>query len=562
MDKDKALARKGESRLFLLPSYRLANIGQDDKLDLPESEVERYELPAHVAGWVLYILLAMILCGLLWAAWAQVDVVAEAPGKVIPQGDVKVIAPSGDGIVEQILVKEGQQVRQGDSLLVLDAVPYASDVAKLTKELEINDAETAQHKAAVIALTAATAHPDKLPEIPVKIADVSQIMSSLHDSFTSFHEQSGDYSLTASMEQSPERLTLSKRLDDMLAEKASRTKSLTSRRLELHEAEIGKSAELHEKKAELENSKLELNKLESILAKSRQQESSYKSVFEQGAVSLVDYLNIQKQVVESEREIIKQQSHIDDLKHQIKIETSALNQLKSKSKADASQLEGELKRLSSDVGTVRIQIRDSERKKIIAQSAYEGALSRAQACLAKEQDEVSQHDRQHSKIAAQLDSAKHILDQAVLKSGTDGTVTAITTKGKGEIVRRGQQLMTLVPANSSLLIEARVSNKDIGFVEKGQRAKLKLAAFPFQDYGVIEGTVSEVEVHPKQEPEKDKESFYLVRVIPSRTWIKAKGRKVPFVSGMEVTTEIVLRRRSVLVMMIDPLKTLADTKWN
>lgn len=562
MNKIKALIRQSEAKLFLLPADRLSHVGKEDSERELSAEVERYELPANIAGWLLYVLVGMVIIGIAWAAWAQVDVVAQAPGKVIPKGDVKVVAPAGDGIVDLIFVKEGQHVRPGDNLLALDTVPYLSEVTKLSKELEIADAETAQHKAAYTALKLAIEHPEKLPETPVKLADVSQAITSLHDSFTSFHEQSGDYSLSASMEQTPDRLSLMRRLNDHMAEKKSKENALVSRRLEFELAQAGKQTEIKAKKDELTSAKLELKKLESILAKSRQQESAYKSVLDQGAVSLVDYLNISKQAEAAERELIKQQAHIDNLKDQIQMAISGLSQLKSKSTADLSQLQGDIKRISSEIGSVQIQVRDSERKKVMAQSSYESALSRAKAALGKEQEEVAQHERQHGKIASQIDSAKHLLDQAVLKSPADGTVTAITTKGKGEVVRRGQPLMTVVPANSSLLIEARLSNKDVGFVEKGQHAKLKLAAFPFQDYGVVDGTVSEIELHAKFEQEKDKESYYLVRIAPSRTWVKAKGRQIPFVSGMEVTSEIVLRRRSVLTMLIDPLKTLADAKWN
>jgi hemolysin D len=67
---------------------------------------------------------------------------------------------------------------------------------------------------------------------------------------------------------------------------------------------------------------------------------------------------------------------------------------------------------------------------------------------------------------------------------------AVTTIG--QVVTTGQSLMTIVPLDSPIEIEAMIQNKDIGFVEPGQPAVVKVESFPFTRYGTIDGTVLKV----------------------------------------------------------------------
>jgi hemolysin D len=62
----------------------------------------------------------------------------------------------------------------------------------------------------------------------------------------------------------------------------------------------------------------------------------------------------------------------------------------------------------------------------------------------------------------------------------------------GEVVASGQSLLTIVPLVSPIEVEAMIANGDIGFVEPGQTAVVKVEAFPFTRYGTVEGRVAKV----------------------------------------------------------------------
>ena len=83
---------------------------------------------------LLWIIMALLTASVLWACWAQIDIIATAQGKLVPSGQVKVIQPLETGVVKTIFVKEGQQVKQGDKLIALDGTSSQADSDRLQNE--------------------------------------------------------------------------------------------------------------------------------------------------------------------------------------------------------------------------------------------------------------------------------------------------------------------------------------------------------------------------------------------------------------------------------------------
>ncbi len=81
--------------------------------------------PSPFARAMLYLLLLLVFLLLIWAAFGRLDIVATAEGKLIPQTYVKIVQPSEQGLIREILVSEGQQVKSGQVLMRLD--PTLSD---------------------------------------------------------------------------------------------------------------------------------------------------------------------------------------------------------------------------------------------------------------------------------------------------------------------------------------------------------------------------------------------------------------------------------------------------
>src|SRR5207253_4966176 len=90
--------------------------------------------PAPLAGWMLRLLIALFAGVILWATFGQLDIVAVADGKLVPSSYLKIVQPAEQGIVKEILVKEGEAVREGQVLVRMDPVLTDADVKSIQAE--------------------------------------------------------------------------------------------------------------------------------------------------------------------------------------------------------------------------------------------------------------------------------------------------------------------------------------------------------------------------------------------------------------------------------------------
>ena len=100
----------------------------------PELQRLEREAPHPLGRAVLWTLLALLAGVLAWAAFGRLDIVAVAEGKLVPQGFLKIVQPAEQGIVREILVREGQAVKAGQALMRMDAVLSDADVKTLRAE--------------------------------------------------------------------------------------------------------------------------------------------------------------------------------------------------------------------------------------------------------------------------------------------------------------------------------------------------------------------------------------------------------------------------------------------
>ena len=119
------------------------------------------------------------------------------------------------------------------------------------------------------------------------------------------------------------------------------------------------------------------------------------------------------------------------------------------------------------------------------------------------------------------------------------------------MLTQGQTALVIVPADTNLEVEALLLNKDIGFVEAGQRAVVKFETFNFTRYGYLEGTV----LHVSRDAIEDKAFglVYAARIALDAQEMMIDGRRTPLSSGMTVTAEIKTDRRSIADFIIAPM---------
>lgn len=142
-------------------------------------------------------------------------------------------------------------------------------------------------------------------------------------------------------------------------------------------------------------------------------------------------------------------------------------------------------------------------------------------------------------------------DLLELRAPVDGTVQQLAVHTEGGVVTEAQPLLVIVPANERLEIDAMVENKDIGFINKGQTAEVKVEAFPFTRYGILHGKVVNVSLDAIADEKRG--LLYQTRVLLDQTSIGVEGKQVPLVPGMAVSVEIKTGKRRVIDYFLSPV---------
>ncbi len=131
-----------------------------------------------------------------------------------------------------------------------------------------------------------------------------------------------------------------------------------------------------------------------------------------------------------------------------------------------------------------------------------------------------------------------------------GTVQQLEVYTIGGVVQGAQPLMKIVPKEDHIEVVAKIENRDVGFVEVGQLAAVKVDAFDYAKFGFIQGKV----INISQDAVKDEKRglLYSLTIALDRSSIMVKGHEVPLTAGMTVTADIKTGSRRVIEYFLSP----------
>jgi hemolysin D len=417
---------------------------------------------------------AIFLLALAWAYLGEIDIIASAPGKIIPSGRTKVIQPFETGVVRAIHVRDGQSVKAGDVLIELDPTMNEAERNHLQSDLFAAQLDGARLRAALSGNADPVAEflpPDGAP--PSLIAVQRRFL----------------------LQQTAEHRAKLAALDRQKAQK------------EAERATIGAT----------------INKLQATIPILQQRTDIRRILFDHLTGSRAAYLEILQALTESQQDLEVQRSRYN---------------------------EGE---------------------------AAVAAIVEARAQTAAEYErtlygELVEAERKAAGLSEDLVKAEQRTKLQMLTAPVDGTVQQLAVHTLGGVVTPAQALLMVVPTDLHLEIEAMVSNRDIGFVQVGQHAEIKVDTFNFTRYGLLRGDVLSVSqdaiTHDKPEDKsgaggqgaqttssepKGQELIYAARIALDRTQMQVDERLVNLSPGMAVTVEIKTGSRRVITYLLSPL---------
>lgn len=437
-----------------------------------------------------------------WAWFGKIEEVSNAQGELVPQGETYKVEPTEIGKVNRIAVEEGQEVQAGQILLEFDTELVRQEVGRLQQMIQAYRTELTQKQTLL----------EKL---------VLEAKSSAAMAQAEFSAQQSAIAL-------------------------AQEKVITLRRL-LQQQQTEATA-YQNKQARLQPisnlSQEQHSQLEAELQARQERLARLKPLAEQGAISQEYVFQAEQSLLETEKQIT--QSQVQEITH-------AAEQI---FQADQSMRELEA-RITSNQGELAAAVKDVER--------LQAELVRKQAEAERTQLEAQQKIKQLELELAQVESkigdtqnllatAQTKLKQKSLKAPIDGIVYALNIDNPGRVLEPGETVLEIAPHGVPLVLSAMIPIQKTGFIREGMPVQIKLDAYPYQDYGMISGTINSISVDAKSHRELG--AVYQLEVALERRYITDNQQRIDFKPGQTATADIIIRRRRIIDVWLEPIRKL------
>lgn len=393
----------------------------------------------------------------IWMSLAELDISVTAQGQVVPSSRVQQIQSLEGGIIEAVLVREGQLVTKGELLVRLADVAYNSELGEVQEKYWSLLASIARLEAEAS---------DTEPQFPREVEE---------NAFPLIAKQRA--------------LWRSRRLaQDSMGETAQQ--QLRQRQRELEEARSNVLSQQRSQGIVQERMGIE--------------EQLYRS----GAGSRSDYLSTQQEL-----------SRINGELSAARITVSRLNAAVSEAQANLQQVK--------------------------------------RSYLAEVNQELEQVRTEASSLNAIQTGRKDRVNRRELRAPKDGVVNRLFINTEGGVAQAGDIIMEIVPVEDNMVVRAKVNPKDIGFLQNGQAALLRVTAFDSSIYGALNGTVKRVGADAILE--KNEDPYFEVLIETEENYKGGNGEPLNISPGMTVDTNIKTGKRTLLEYMLKPIVKTFDS---
>ncbi|WP_019625184.1 HlyD family type I secretion periplasmic adaptor subunit [Thioalkalivibrio sp. ALJT] len=182
----------------------------------------------------------------------------------------------------------------------------------------------------------------------------------------------------------------------------------------------------------------------------------------------------------------------------------------------------------------------------------DGFLVRAREELAETRTEVAA-------LRSALRGHQDALERLVLRSPVQGRVQSIELQTLGGVVSPNGKIMEIVPQDEELVVEARISPRDIAHVHPGQPAQVEITAYDASRYGKLQGIVTDISPDTVRDEVNPEEVYYLVTLeLEGASLETATGRVVEIATGMIARVDIKTGERTILEYLLTPLNRASD----
>ncbi|OUL30833.1 HlyD family efflux transporter periplasmic adaptor subunit [Nostoc sp. 106C] len=455
-------------------------------------------LPKRWTHSLLYFLIGFAAISLPWTMLSKVDETGSARGRIEPKGAAQKLDSAVAGSVTAVKVKEGQTVAAGQVLVELETGVLRTELQQARAKLEGQQNRLMQLELLKnqLELSIRVQEQQNQSQELEKIAQVNQAQQNLDGKQSTYNLQ-----------------------------------------------KLEKQALVNQAQQQISSAQNDQKSAQSRLSIDSRQVSRFNQIVKDGAVSENQVDQLKKEEQESKRLYEKA---ISDIK-----------QAQLRLAEEQSRYQTTISQLESDIKQAKLRLQE-------VQSSYKSLLQAGKLTVLKSQEQLKDLQTQIGVLRAdimqsrsQMMSLKLQLEQRTLRSPVDGTVFALPISKPGSVVQSGQMVAQIAPKNTAYVLKAQMPSQQSGFLKKGMPVKIKFDAYPFQDYGVLEGHVSWISPDSKiQETNQGKIEIYELEITLSKPYIESGTKRISLTPGQTATAEVIVRQRRVIDFVLDPFKKL------
>lgn len=202
----------------------------------------------------------------------------------------------------------------------------------------------------------------------------------------------------------------------------------------------------------------------------------------------------------------------------------------------------------------RLALKEKALKELLAEREIKDKEARTRVTQAKAEIDALAEERKGADLRLRMSE---------VHATKSGLVTSLPFPTEKRHVGEGATVATISPTGCDLILKAWVKNSDRANVRVGQGAKIRFAAFPYQEYGAIEGKVTEISadvVKPDQSAASQESGYELTISIATTEITSNRGEKKSIQLGYVARADIVVDERPVIFVLLSELKKLFDTR--
>lgn len=479
---------------------------------LPEA-LEIVEKPtAPLGNIVIWLVFILLLAFILWACFGKVDEVAVARGRVMSDDGAQEIQSVGTGIITEVKVAEGQSVKKGDVLYTID-----KEIEKLNIEYSEGEIGMTQLKSELLGQLLAG-------------KDISEYRNGNYDAdqmevidSVIIYSESGELSLEEyeiAVQNAKNQYELAKKALDSNKDK---------------ETYLKEQKELQKQTQELSAGKVELELLKSNYKHALSEADKYKELYEAGAKAKVEW---ETKVLEAE-----------SLEKQIEIKEIELASSDLAQQGEQSSIEYQIDENSAAYTNQQGAVEDAKNQYDTAVLNLENAKKQRDSTL---YEQKQQCDAKLKEYGITVTQQYYEYENKDICAPYDGVIKTLNVGKEGAVVSATQVVAEILPDTAQLIVEAEVSNQDIGFVEVGQEVDIKIDTYDYQKFGMLTGRV--LYISPDAIENEQMQQVYKVNILLDAN----SADEMELSQGMQCSAEIKTDKRRIIEFFLEPLTEALD----